>query len=91
MTKLLTSVRNLEEAKIVCQAGSDWLDLKEPNDGALGAVSHATVAEVVAWANLPALGFGSRPKCGWLPDMDVTVRFLASGDAALATPEIAER
>jgi (5-formylfuran-3-yl)methyl phosphate synthase len=54
MTKLLTSVRNLDEAKIVCRAGSDWLDLKEPNDGALGAVSHETIAEVVTWADLHA-------------------------------------
>lgn len=51
MTKLLTSVRNLKEAKLAIAGGSDWLDLKEPNEGALGAVPLEVVMEVVAWAN----------------------------------------
>ena len=39
MTGMLASVRNLEEANIVCQGGADIVDLKEPDHGALGAVS----------------------------------------------------
>ena len=35
---MLASVRNLEEAKLVYENGADIIDLKEPNDGALGAV-----------------------------------------------------
>jgi len=37
MTGMLASVRNLEEAKLVYEGGADIIDLKEPNDGALGA------------------------------------------------------
>jgi (5-formylfuran-3-yl)methyl phosphate synthase len=47
MTALLASVRNLEEANLVVAAGCDWLDLKEPSAGALGALSVACVAEIV--------------------------------------------
>lgn len=50
MTKLLTSVRNLAEAKIAKAGGSDWLDLKEPNDGALGAVPIADIVEITNWS-----------------------------------------
>ncbi|MEJ2115924.1 MAG: (5-formylfuran-3-yl)methyl phosphate synthase, partial [Gammaproteobacteria bacterium] len=37
MTGMLASVRNLEEAMMVYQGGADIIDLKEPNEGALGA------------------------------------------------------
>jgi uncharacterized protein (UPF0264 family) len=47
MTALLASVRNLEEAHAAVAGGCDWLDLKEPSAGALGAVPLA-VAEAVA-------------------------------------------
>ena len=51
MTQLLSSVRNLAEAKIALAAGSDWLDLKEPKDGALGAIRPQQIAEITRWAN----------------------------------------
>ena len=54
MTKLLTSVRNLSEAQQVVAGGSDWLDLKEPRNGALGAVPADTLREVIAWSNVNA-------------------------------------
>ena len=54
--KLLTSVRNLEEAQQVVAGGSDWLDLKEPRSGALGAVSIDTLKAVVDWARCNAPG-----------------------------------
>lgn len=38
MTALLASVRDLAEARVAVAAGVDWLDLKEPLAGALGAV-----------------------------------------------------
>lgn len=48
MTALLASVRSLAEADLVVAAGCDWLDLKEPRDGALGAVDLAVVRAVLA-------------------------------------------
>lgn len=48
MTALLASVRDVSEADLVIAAGCDWLDLKEPRDGALGAVPLHVVREVLA-------------------------------------------
>ena len=47
MTGMLASVRNLEEAKLVYQGGADIIDLKEPNEGALGAVPLSEIHRVV--------------------------------------------
>jgi uncharacterized protein (UPF0264 family) len=46
--KLLVSVRNVEEALAALAGGADWIDLKEPDRGALGAVDAATAGDVVA-------------------------------------------
>ncbi len=47
MTGMLASVRNLEEAKLVYQEGADIIDLKEPNEGALGAAPLTEIHRVV--------------------------------------------
>ena len=44
---MLASVRNLEEARLVYAGGADIIDLKEPNDGALGSVSLSQIHQVV--------------------------------------------
>jgi (5-formylfuran-3-yl)methyl phosphate synthase len=49
MSAFLASVRDLSEASVAYRAGADWIDLKEPSAGALGAVSPQTVEQVVAW------------------------------------------
>lgn len=49
MSAFLASVRNLSEAVMAHRAGADWIDLKEPAAGALGAVDLSTVEEVVQW------------------------------------------
>lgn len=49
MSAFLASVRNVEEAAIAHRIGADWIDLKEPASGALGAVDPQTVVEVVQW------------------------------------------
>ncbi|MSQ66675.1 MAG: hypothetical protein EXR83_00570 [Gammaproteobacteria bacterium] len=47
MTAMLASVRSLAEAQVVAACGVPWIDLKEPADGALGAVPLAVVRAVV--------------------------------------------
>lgn len=47
MTGMLASVRSLEEAKMVYQGGADIIDIKEPNEGALGAVPLSKIHHVV--------------------------------------------
>jgi len=48
MSRVLASVRNRDEARRVLAAGVDIIDLKEPDDGALGAVPVAVMRAVVA-------------------------------------------
>lgn len=43
MTKMLASVRSLDEALTALDGGADFIDLKEPSRGALGALDHAAV------------------------------------------------
>ena len=48
MTGMLASVKNLVEAEFVLSANVDIIDLKQPEFGALGALSVELVAEIVA-------------------------------------------
>ena len=47
VTQLLVSVKNLAEAKIALAADVDIIDLKNPADGALGALSAEDIAQIV--------------------------------------------
>lgn len=47
MTAFLASTRDLAEAQIALAAGADWIDMKEPGSGALGAVPSGEIARVV--------------------------------------------
>jgi uncharacterized protein (UPF0264 family) len=46
VTKLLVSVRSVAEAEAALRGGADWIDLKEPTNGPLGAVD-ADVARTI--------------------------------------------
>lgn len=46
--RLLVSVRSVAEARLAAEAGVDFIDLKEPGDGALGGLDTATIATIVA-------------------------------------------
>jgi (5-formylfuran-3-yl)methyl phosphate synthase len=46
--KLLVSVRSVEEALLAAHGGADFIDLKEPRNGALGALPLATIRDCVA-------------------------------------------
>lgn len=54
--RLLVSVRNLGEARIAARAGVDFIDLKDPAAGALGALPTAQIAEIVAVLRAPEAG-----------------------------------
>lgn len=47
MTQLLISVKNIEEAHLVLNNTVDLVDLKDPENGALGALSDASVRDIV--------------------------------------------
>jgi len=64
MTKFLASVTGIQEAEIAFAGGADIIDLKNPEDGALGAVAPEAIRATVAWVA------GRRPVsavCGNLP------------------------
>jgi len=46
--KLLVSVRSVEEALLAAEGGADFIDLKEPGQGALGGLPIATIRSIVA-------------------------------------------
>lgn len=48
MTRVLISVRSVAEAELAARAGVDFIDLKEPQAGALGALPLPTVRACVA-------------------------------------------
>ena len=48
MTRVLVSVRSVEEALIAAHGGADFIDLKEPGQGALGGLPPATIRAIVA-------------------------------------------
>lgn len=48
MTGMLASVTSVAEAKTVLKEGVDIIDLKNPHEGALGALHTALVSEIVA-------------------------------------------
>ena len=47
MTRMLVSVRSVDEALIAARGGADFIDLKEPSDGALGGLPVATIGTIV--------------------------------------------
>ena len=47
MTRMLASVTSLAEARIVIDAGADLVDLKDPHQGALGALPVDIIRDVV--------------------------------------------
>lgn len=49
MTKWLASVQSIEEAKTLSACLPDILDLKNPSQGALGALNVAEVETIVSW------------------------------------------
>lgn len=55
MTGMLASVKNLAEVRLVLQENIDIIDLKQPEFGALGALSVELVAEIVGEINARCL------------------------------------
>jgi len=51
MTGMLASVNSLQEARLILNTSVDIIDLKQPEQGALGALSTDTVKEIVAEVN----------------------------------------
>lgn len=70
MTKLLASVTNADEATLIMDAGVDIVDLKNPAEGALGALPLALIGEIVT-----AIG-GSKPTSATIGDLPMKPELL---------------
>ena len=67
MTRLLASVRSVDEALLAAASGADFIDLKEPGAGALGGLPLATIAGVVRALRQAGCGLPISATIGDLP------------------------
>jgi (5-formylfuran-3-yl)methyl phosphate synthase len=64
-------VRNVEEALLVAKGGADFIDLKEPGDGALGGLPIAAIREIVAALRRQGKGLPVSATIGDVPMHDI--------------------
>lgn len=74
--RLLVSVRNEAEALLAAQGGADFIDLKEPRDGALGGLPVSTIHGIVQRLRDSAITLPISATIGDLP-MHETARMAA--------------
>ncbi len=79
MTGLLASVADLKEARLVLAAGADIVDLKDPQQGVLGAVSQDIAGEVVRHIA------GRCPVSATVGDLPMQAEVIASAIEGMAT------
>lgn len=78
MTAFLASVSNLEEARIVLDYGADIIDLKNPLQGALGALPHGQIKEIVHFIN------GRKPVSATIGDLPMQPEILLDAARAMS-------
>jgi len=71
MTRMLVSVRSVDEALVAVEGGADFIDLKEPSDGALGGLALPVVREIVAALRSRGIGLPVSATIGDRPMRDL--------------------
>ena len=71
MTRMLVSVRSVDEALVAARGGADFIDLKEPREGALGGLPVATIAAVVRALRVQGITLPVSATIGDLPMHDL--------------------
>ena len=69
--KILVSVRSVDEALLVAQGGVDFIDLKEPGEGALGGLPIDTIRAIVGALRQHAPGLPISATIGDVPTSDL--------------------
>jgi len=83
MTRLLVSVRDVPEALLAARGGADFIDLKEPREGALGGLALPTVSAIVAALHQARIGLPISATIGDF-EMDQPAAILARTHAVAA-------
>jgi uncharacterized protein (UPF0264 family) len=78
--RLLVSVRSVDEALLAAREGADFIDLKEPGQGALGGLPVASIAAIVSALRSHRLTLPVSATIGDLP-MHALTEILARVDA----------
>jgi uncharacterized protein (UPF0264 family) len=78
MTRLLVSVTDVNEALLALEAGADIIDMKNPAQGALGALPLPVIREVVQAVD------GRRPVSATVGDLPMQPELVAAAVAATA-------
>ena len=78
MTRLLASVANLAEARLAADCGADIIDLKNPREGALGALPTEVVRAIVASLN------GAAPVSATIGDLPMRPEYVVPAAEAIA-------
>ena len=81
--RLLVSVRSEAEALLAAEGGVDFIDLKEPRDGALGGLPVTTIRSIVAALRQHAIDLPLSATIGDVP-MDQIGRISAAAQAVAA-------
>jgi len=84
MTRMLVSVRSVDEALVAASGGADFIDLKEPSEGALGGLPVATIGAIVGALRAHGSGLPVSATIGDLP-MHALDRIRAQADAVGAS------
>jgi len=87
MTQLLISVTNVAEAQIALAHGADFIDLKDPSKGALGALPLITIHEVVAYVNNQNQ-YGKRLTSATIGDLPMQPELILEHVVALAKTKV---
>lgn len=87
MTQLLISVTNVAEAQTALAQGADFIDLKDPNKGALGALPLQTIHEVVAYVN-EQHQYGKRLTSATIGDLPMQAELILEHVVALTKTKV---
>jgi uncharacterized protein (UPF0264 family) len=86
MPQLLISVTSIKEAQIALECGADIIDLKDPEQGALGALPLAQINEIIAFVN-ENRGLESKVISATIGDLPMEPDLLLSHVLALSKTE----
>jgi len=87
MTKILISVTSIEEARLASAGGADIIDLKDPDNGALGALPLDKIAEVVRFVKTQTV-YGDKVTSATIGDLPLHPDLIARQAGRLLETEV---